>query len=106
MLWALVANKDAWNALPRDIQNIHKQLAEELMLERLPNEMNKFIKQTIHVEWKKRGIEFIEFPVTARQKLIQAAKPMWDDWAESAEKQGLPGNEILDFILKKKKELE
>jgi TRAP-type C4-dicarboxylate transport system substrate-binding protein len=106
MLWAIVANRDAWNALPEDIKVIHRHLAEELMLERLPNEMNAFINNTIHVEWKKRGIEFIEFPADARQKLINAAKPMWDDWAESVEKQGLPGKEILSFILKKKRELE
>jgi TRAP-type C4-dicarboxylate transport system substrate-binding protein len=106
MLWAFVANKDAWDALPGDIKNIHNELAKELMLERLPNEMDKFITQTIYPEWKKRGIEFIEFPAKDRQKLIKAAEPMWEEWAESVEKQGLPGKEILDYILKKRKEIE
>jgi len=106
MLWAFVANKDAWNALPGDIKKIHKALAKELMLERLPNEMDTFISQTIYKEWKGRGIEFIEFPANSRQKLIETAKPMWEDWADSVEKQGLPGKEILDFIFKKKKEIE
>jgi TRAP-type C4-dicarboxylate transport system substrate-binding protein len=105
MLWAFVANKDAWDALPKDIQNIHNKLAKELMLDRLPNEIDTFIKETIYPEWKKEGIEFIEFPAEDRQKLIKAAEPMWLDWAESVEKQGLPGKEILDYILNKKKEL-
>jgi len=106
MLWALVANKDAWDALPGDIKKIHKELAKELMLERLPNEVDIFTKQTIYTEWKKKGIEFIEFPAKDRQKLIESAEPMWGKWAESVEKQGLPGKDILDYILKKKKEIE
>lgn len=106
MLWVFVANKDAWNALPKDIQNIHNQLAKELMLEWLPNKMGTFIQDTIYAEWKKEGIEFIEFPAADRQKLAEAAKPMWQEWAEDVGKQGLPGQEILDYILNKKKELE
>lgn len=39
-------------------------------------------------------------------KLAKAAEPMWQEWAEGVEKQGLPGKEILDFILKKKAEFE
>jgi TRAP-type C4-dicarboxylate transport system substrate-binding protein len=106
MLWVFVANKDAWNALPDDIKRIHNNLAQELMFDRLPKEMNSFIQNTIYAEWKRLGIEFIEFPAEDRQKLVRAAEPMWQEWAESVEKQGLPGKEILDYILKKKKELE
>jgi TRAP-type C4-dicarboxylate transport system substrate-binding protein len=106
MLWALVANKDSWEALPEDIKEIHKKLAKELMLERLPREMENFINGTIFPAWKKKGIEFIEFSAEDRAKLIEKAKPMWNEWAAELEKQGLPGKETLSYILEKKKEIE
>ena len=106
MLWAFVASKDAWEALPEDIKKIHNDLAEELMIEKLPSEMRLFIEQTIYRKWKDKGIEFFEFPARDRRQLAKAAEPMWLEWAEGVEKQGLPGKEMLDFILKKKEELE
>lgn len=102
MLWAIVANKDSWDALPEDIKEIHWKLSKELMLERLPKEMSTYIEGTIYPEWKAAGIEFIEFPPEERAKLVEAAKPMWDAWAEELEAKGLPGKEILDYLLKEK----
>ncbi len=105
MLWAFVANKDSWNALPEDIKEIHRKLAKELMLERLPEEMDKYIKEKIYPEWEKAGIEFIEFPAEDRAKLREAAKPMWEEWAKETEAKGLPGKDLLEYILKKKEEI-
>lgn len=106
MLWAFAARKDAWEALPEDIKETHRKLAKELMLERLPKEMNRFIEETIYPKWREMGIEFIEFPAEDRAKLTEKAKPMWEAWAEDMEKQGLPGREVLDYMLKKRKEIE
>lgn len=102
-LWAVVVCKDAWNALPEDIKEIHRQLAKELML-RLPGEIATLL-EGFRREWKERGIEFIEFPAEERAKLLAASKPMWEEWVEEMEAQGLPGREILDYVLAMRKKI-
>jgi len=104
MGWFLVANKDAWDALPEDIKKIHWELVEELMLERLPAEMEKKVEE-IFVDWKARGIEFIEFPAEDRAKIEAEAKPMWEEYAKSLDAQGIPGTEMLEYLLAKRMEI-
>lgn len=103
-LWALVACKDAWDALPEDIKEIHRQLIQELMLERLPVEIATVL-EGFRQEWKERGIEFIEFPAEERAKLSAASKPMWEEWVEEMEARGLPGREVLDYVLAMRKKI-
>jgi len=104
MGWFLVASADDWAALPEDIKKIHWELAEELMLERLPVEMEKACEE-IFADWKARGIEFIEFPAADRAKIEAAAKPMWTEYAESLDAKGLPGTEMLEYLLAKRMEI-
>jgi len=104
MGWFLVANKDAWDALPEDIKKIHWELVEELMLERLPAEMNKKVDEIL-AEWEELGIEFMEFPAEGRAMIEAEAKPMWEEYAKSLDAQGLPGTEMLEYLLAKRMEI-
>ena len=104
MGWFLVANADAWAALPEDIKAIHWELVEELMLERLPAEMGKKVDE-IFADWEARGIEFIEFPAEDAAEMEAAAKPTWEEYAKSLDAQGLPGTEMLEYLLAKRMEI-
>jgi len=104
MGWFAIANADSWNALPEDIKAIHWELAEELMLERLPAEMNKKIEE-IFAEWEGLGIEFMEFPAEGRAMIEAEAKLMQEAYADTLDAEGLPGTEMLEYLLAKRMEI-
>jgi len=104
MGWFGVANKDSWDALPADIKEIHRELAQELMLERLPAEMNKKCDE-IFADWKARGIEFMEFPAEGRAMIEAEGKAVQEAYAEKLEAEGLPGREVLAYLLAKRMEI-
>jgi len=104
MAWFLCANADDWAALPEDIKKIHWELAEELMLERLPTEMLKKVDE-LFATWEKEGIEFIKFPDDDKATLLAAAAPIASDYAAELDAKGLPGTEMLEWFIAKKKEI-
>lgn len=100
----IVVNRDSWDALPEDIKAIVLETAEYVMLEVLPAELGKKIDE-IHAEWKASGIEFIDFPAEERAKLVAGAEPLWYEYAAELDADGLPGTEMLEFLLAKKMEI-
>jgi len=103
MLWAFVANKHAWAALPEDIKEIHRKLIPELQ-ERYIKEVTTE-NERIFAEWKKRGIEFTEFPAAESEKLAKEAMPAWDKWVADMEAKGLPGRDLLKYALEQRKKI-
>lgn len=51
--------------------------------------------------FRKMGLKDIKYTDEQREKIIQVgAQPVWDSWVEDMEGRGLPGREILDYVLK------
>ena len=53
----------------------------------------------------KKTVEFIDFPRSERDKLVAKAEDFYKAWVTAREKEGLPGKDVLDYYLKKRKEL-
>ena len=53
----------------------------------------------------KKKLEVVEFPASERAKLVAKAQEIYDAWVAKREKEGLPGREILEYYIKKRKEL-
>ena len=47
----------------------------------------------------------IDFPSSERDKIVAKAEAVYDRWVKAREKQGLPGKEILNYYLEKRKEI-
>ena len=45
----------------------------------------------------KEKLEFVRFPPEERAKMVAVAKPLWGEWEEMKNSQGLKGTEILQF---------
>jgi len=78
----LGVNMDSWEALPDDLKGIFNsvmELAPEMSRAafRNPDVYGKQIEA-----FKEEGIEFIEFPNEERNKLVEAAESVWEEWAE------------------------
>jgi len=97
-----IANKDAWDALPEEFKKYHMD-----WYNRSP--------EIWHAEFKKaddkwipifkKYLEFIDFPANERNKIVAKAQPIYEGWVKDREKEGLPGRDVLDYYLKKRKEL-
>jgi TRAP-type C4-dicarboxylate transport system substrate-binding protein len=98
----VVANKNAWNALPeewRKLNNVWYDLAPYVWSE----EYAKADRHFTPIFRKK--LQYIEFPNSEREKIVAKAKPIWDAWVKEMEAKGLPGKGVMDFYFKKRKEI-
>ncbi len=97
-----IANKDAWDALPDEYKNYHMEWydnAPKIFAAEFKKADDKWIP-----EFKKK-LEFIDFPASERNKIVEKAGAIYQKWVEAREKEGLPGKEILDYYLSKRKEI-
>ena len=95
---SLVANADAYKGL----SDKHKALIEEAK-KHAYSETIKAQSQaaaTYEPTLKKLKLQRIDVPDTMLQELrANAAKPVWDSFVSNLDKKGLPGQEILDFVM-------
>ena len=98
----VLASKTAWDALPEAWKKIHKvwyDLAPYVWSEQYAKADRKFIP----IFQQKQ--EFIEFPASERAKLVAKAGDIHEKWIAEMEKKGLPGRDVYNFLLKKRKEI-
>jgi TRAP-type C4-dicarboxylate transport system substrate-binding protein len=97
-----IANKDAWDALPEEFKKFHMQWYNQA-----PCIWHHAFK-VADDKWLplfKEKLEFIEFPESERDKLVKKAEAVYEKWIEAREKEGLPGREVLNYYLEKRKEV-
>jgi TRAP-type C4-dicarboxylate transport system substrate-binding protein len=98
-------NKDAWNALPKEWQDLAIWWADN-------RAMKSYLKWHAFDDAKwlptfaKAGVQISTFPPEERAKLVAKAEPSWEAWVKDMEGKGLPGREILDLALKTKADIE
>jgi TRAP-type C4-dicarboxylate transport system substrate-binding protein len=97
-----IASKDAWDALPEEFKKYHM-----LWYNQAPGIWRGAFKKADD-KWIpifKKHLEFIDFPKSERDKIVEKAQAVYERWVERMEKQGLPGRDVLNYYLKKRKEL-
>jgi TRAP-type C4-dicarboxylate transport system substrate-binding protein len=93
----VVMNKDRWNSLPADIQNIIEKMNEEWIEKhgRAWDEIDKAGKEfTI-----KLGNKIISVSKEENERWAKAVRPILDDYVNNMKAKGLPGEEALKFCL-------
>jgi len=99
---AYVANKDAWDALPDEFKKIHMEWYKQAP-QVWDDEYVAADKKWIPIF--KKNLDLTTFPASERAKLVAKAQGIYDKWVAAREKAGLPGKEILEYYLKKRKEI-
>jgi len=98
----VVANKDAYDALPEEWKKLHK-----VWYDNAPY-VWAFYYAEADAKWEpifRKKLEFVEFPASERAKLVAKAEAIWEKWVKEMEKKGRPGRDVLNFFLKKRKEI-
>ncbi len=90
----LVINKDSWNKLPKDIQDIIDNLRDDV----LANASKTYdgADQEARDIFTKSGCEIYKMPEADRMKWIQSCKLVWDEWVSDMNKKGLPGTALYN----------
>ena len=96
---SLNVNITAWNALPAEYKKILEEARPEAYrLQRAA--YDEADRKSIPL-FEKKKLEIITITPQMREELIaKAGKPVWDQWVADIERQGLPGKQALDLVLK------
>jgi TRAP-type C4-dicarboxylate transport system substrate-binding protein len=96
---SLNLNITAWNALPAEYKKILEEARPEAYrLQRAAYE--EADRKSIPL-FEKKKLEVITITPQMREELIaKAGKPVWDQWVADIDRQGLPGKQALDLVLK------
>lgn len=99
----IIVSQDAWDALPEEWKKLHNwwQPKQEMVLA-TQRQLKLFQAMPI---LRKAGLEIIEFPPEERAKIIAYAEETWDEWVKDMEEKGLPGREVFDYVVAKRKEI-
>ena len=87
-------NKNTWDSLPRDIQEIITQVTKEMMPNVLCSAVTAEGDQGRQIV-QKLGHEIFELSSAEMAKWRATGKPAWDKWAKTMEAKGLPGRAVL-----------
>jgi TRAP-type transport system periplasmic protein len=90
-------NKEKWNSLPKDIQQIMDKLNEE-WFEKHARAWSEIDEESR--EWSvKKGHKFTKANAEDEAKMSERMKPVLDQYVKDMKEKGLPGEEALKFCL-------
>lgn len=100
----VVMNKDKWNSLPKDVQKTIEQVNLEWTKKHGDawdasdmNGIRYFLNQ---------GGQITGVAEKDQEQWIAAVAPIMENYVKDAEKKGLPGKEIMNFLKRTLKELQ
>jgi TRAP-type C4-dicarboxylate transport system substrate-binding protein len=88
-------NKNTWNRLPKDIQQVITDVTNEMM----PDTLCAAV--TAEKELGKKGAlernnPIYEMPAAERARWVALGKPVYEKWVKDMEVKGLPGRAVYD----------
>lgn len=87
-------NKDSFAKLPKEVQKIMLETAEEVSLKNAKEFVPEWTKRAEDI-FRKAKIEFVPFPTALKDEWAQKVSDIPAEWADEVTKQGYPGWEIV-----------
>ena len=92
--FAVVMNKDKWNALPDDVKKVIDDLRQEQALW-TGTYVDDHVEEALEWSKEKYNLEIYTFSKEERQMIPGFFQPIIDDYIERTDKAGLDGKKIL-----------
>jgi TRAP-type transport system periplasmic protein len=94
--FVVVMNKDTWNSLPPDVQ----QMIDKLSVEYADKYAEMWDDITIAGKeyMIKRGVKINTLPKEEEAKWVEKAEPLFAEYVKKVKEKGLPGDEALKFV--------
>jgi len=94
-----IVNIEAFEALPPQYKELLSTKGRPVAYAALKQAQDEADNKNI-VAWKQRGLVAIEYSDAELKKFVDAgARPVWDSWVKEVSAKGVPGQELLDFVL-------
>ena len=103
--FAVVMNKDKWNAMPPDVKKVMEDLRHE-QAEWTGKYVDDHVKESLAWSKQKYNHQLIQFSDADKAEIAKLTKPLIDDYIKKVNAMGLPGDQIIKdvFALKAKYE--
>jgi TRAP-type C4-dicarboxylate transport system substrate-binding protein len=98
----IVMNQAKWDDLSPEIQKVLTELSGAWAVDFTAKGWDKFDAEA-EVTNKKSGIEYIDLSAEEKAKWQKLLTPVKDEYAAEMDKKGMPGTEVLQFLLKQSK---
>jgi len=92
-----VINEQVWERLPADVQQAMIQAGEETRLH-LSRVLDEADAATIQ-ELSAAGLDLYSVSEEELARWTERVRPVWDEWATSLDRRGLPGSQVLSLWL-------
>ncbi len=90
-------NLDTWNAIPADVQAVIEDLNDEMV------EKARSLLEVAEIESHAKlseQTEVVKLDDAEKAKMLDVRNAAWQNWVDAREKDGLPGQAVLDDFLK------
>ncbi len=95
--FAVVMNLKKWNSLPGDVKKIMDDLAEN-QAKWTGNYMDSHVTDAIEWSKKVQKVQFITLDTKSAKEWNSILSPIVEKWIDKADKKGLKGRQIINFI--------
>jgi TRAP-type C4-dicarboxylate transport system substrate-binding protein len=91
-------NKDVWNSLPPDVQQVIDGLGREMALW-TGTYLDNHVKESLAWAEKEQGLQVISLPPEEKARWEAALQGVTGKYVQEVEARGLPGREFLNRLL-------
>ena len=97
-MWTAM-NLKTWNSLPKDVQDAIEKVNDPFSITAGKIWDSHQLTGGIEYGIKEYGMEIVKWPEADMKKAMALMQPLLADYVERMNKKGLPGQEILDFVI-------
>jgi len=95
--FAVVMNKDKWNAMPADVKKVMDDLRRE-QAEWTGTYVDNHVKEALKWSKEKYNHQLFQFSEADKAEIAKLTKPMIDEYIKKVNAMGLPGEQIIKDV--------
>jgi TRAP-type C4-dicarboxylate transport system substrate-binding protein len=103
--FAVVMNQTKWNSLPADVKKVLDDLRRE-QAEWTGKYVDDHVKEALEWSKQKYNHQVIQLPAAEKAEIPKLVKPMIEDYIKRVTGQGIPGQQVINDLLKLKEKYE
>jgi TRAP-type C4-dicarboxylate transport system substrate-binding protein len=103
--FAVVMNKDKWNAMPADVKKVLDDLSRE-QAEWTGRYVDDHVKEALEWSKQKYNHQVFQLPAADRTEIPKILKPMFDEYVKRVTAQGVQGQQVINDVMKLKEQYE
>ena len=103
--FAVVMNKDKWNAMPADVKKVLDDLRRE-QAEWTGKYVDDHVKEALQWSKQKYNHQVIQLSPADKAEIPKILKPMFDEYIKRVTAQGVAGQQVINDLMKLKEKYE